>query len=414
MPSYSSWNGERCSGHKRLLTDILKTEFGFEGFLISDYNALDQLPGSRKDQIAASINAGMDMAMVPQSYAEFYKLLLELVQEGRVPQSRIDDAVLRILKVKFAMGLMDPKRNHLADRSLHKSFGSPDHRTVARQCVRESLVVLKNDKKLLPLKKGTKVHVAGAAADDIGIQCGGWTIAWQGKAGAITKGTTLLEGFKKSGLDITYSADGSGAAGATAAIAVIGEKPYAEMFGDRTDLKLPPADVELVTKLKSQGIPVTVVILSGRPLVIDDILDKADAIVAAWLPGTEGDGVADVLTGAFKPKGKLSYTWPSGKSTSFARSDPVLQSALPVRLRADILAGWIAVSSLPQPRDCPRLLSIRTPKHLPRPPAWRLPVAPPKWWLATRISGSTCGTRSWWTAISSISIMAEFRRHPRW
>src|ERR1044072_5262700 len=184
MPSYNSWNGVKASGSKRLLTEILKQEMGFEGFLISDYNALEQLPGDSKSQIELSINAGMDMVMVPQRYREFFNNLRDLVKEGRVPMSRIDDAVRRILRVKFALGLMDKNRNHLADRSLQKSFGSAEQRQVARECVRESLVLLKNDKKALPVSKGlTRVHVAGKNADDIGNQCGGWTIACQGQSG---------------------------------------------------------------------------------------------------------------------------------------------------------------------------------------------------------------------------------------
>ena len=326
MPSYSSWNGVKCSGHKHLLTDILKNELGFEGFLISDYNALDDLPGRNfKEQIALSINAGMDMVMIPERYGQFYLLLLELAKEGTVPMSRIDDAVTRILRVKYAMGMMSPKASLLADRKLHKTFGSPEHRAVARQCVRQSLVLLKNDNRTLPLKKGAgRIHVAGRLQDDIGSQCGGWTITWQGKAGATTQGTTFLTAVRKAvgGGEVTTSVDGNGASGARVGIAVIGETPYAEMVGDRTDLRLSREDVAVVENMKRAGIPVVAVIYSGRPVVIDDILGKADAIVAAWLPGTEGDGVTDVLFGDPKPGGKLSYTWPKGESSSFHLGDP--------------------------------------------------------------------------------------------
>ena len=331
MPSYNSWNGVRCSASHRLLTEILKQELGFDGFLISDYNALDEIPGTRKQQIAISINAGMDMVMVPERYPEFFNTLRELVQEGTVPMSRIDDAAARILRVKFAMGLMNPKRSFLADRSLHKTFGSPERRKVARQCVRESLVLLKNERQVFPLAKSGRIHVAGKCADDIGNQCGGWTIFWQGKSGDITKGTTILAGIRNvaPGAQVNYSLDGSGAEGAGVAIAVIGERPYAEMQGDRTDLRLAAEDVAVVDRLKSAGIPVVAVIVSGRPLLIDSILEKADAIVAAWLPGTEGDGVADVLFGDYKPTGKLSFTWPRGDSTSLERSDPGYKTLFP-------------------------------------------------------------------------------------
>jgi beta-glucosidase len=314
MPSYNSWNGEKVSGSKRLLTDILKTELGFEGFLISDYNALDQLPGDRRAQVKLSINAGMDMVMVPEKFKEFYEALKDLAQKGEIPMSRIDDAVLRILRVKYAMGLMDAKRSPLADRSLHARFGSPAHREVARRAVRESLVLLKNDRKALPLSKTAKrILVAGSNADDIGNQTGGWTIQWQGKSGPnTTGGTTILAAIKAAakGAEVTYSKDGSGAAGADVGVVVVGETPYAEFFGDRTDLSLSKDDQAAIAKVKSAGIPVVVVVVSGRPMILGEAATQAEAIVAAWLPGTEGQGVADVLFGDYKPTGKLSFTWP--------------------------------------------------------------------------------------------------------
>jgi beta-glucosidase len=246
MVSYSRWNGERLSGDKHLLTDVLKDELGFEGFLISDYNALDQLPGDRRAQVKLSINAGMDMVMVPERYKEFYAALQDLAEKGEVPMSRIDDAVLRILRVKFAMGLMDPGQSVLADRSLQARFGSPEHRAVARRAVRESIVLLKNENKALPLARTAKrIFVAGKNADDIGSQCGGWTIDWQGKAGPITPGgTTILAAIKAAapGAQVSYAADGSGAAGADVGVVVVGERPYAEAAGDRVDLALDPED----------------------------------------------------------------------------------------------------------------------------------------------------------------------------
>ena len=314
MPSYNSWNGEKASGSKRLLTDILKTELGFEGFLISDYNALDQLPGDRRAQVKQSVNAGMDMVMVPEKYKEFYAALKDLAEKGEVPMARVDDAVLRILRVKIAMGLMDPARSSLADRSLQARFGSPAHREVARRAVRQSLVLLKNEKNTLPLSKTAKrIVVAGKNADDIGNQCGGWTIDWQGKSGPIVPGgTTILAALKAAakGGEVTLSADGTGAMGADVAVVVVGEKPYAEFFGDREDLALDKDDLAAIANVKKAGIPVVVVVVSGRPLILGDALGQADAVVAAWLPGTEGQGVADVLFGDYKPTGKLSFTWP--------------------------------------------------------------------------------------------------------
>jgi beta-glucosidase len=315
MPSYSSWNGAKLSGDKYLLTDVLKGELGFEGFLISDYNAIDQINKDYKESVAASINAGMDMVMVPSHYKEFIRDLKELVQEGRVPMERIDDAVTRILRVKAALGLLDKGRSPLADRNLQKSFGSPEHREVAREAVRKSLVLLKNDDQTLPLsKKLARIHVAGKSADDIGNQCGGWTIEWQGKSGNVTTGgTTVLTAIKHAvseGTQVTFSKDGTGAEGASVGIVVIGETPYAEGVGDSGDLALAKEDVEAIRTMKSAGIPVVVILFSGRPLIISDVFDQASAFVAAWLPGTEGDGVTDVLFGDYKPTGKLSFTWP--------------------------------------------------------------------------------------------------------
>jgi beta-glucosidase len=315
MPSYSSWNGIKVSGIKRLLTDILKQELGFEGFLISDYAAVDQIANDYKSAIEQSINAGMDMVMVPRKYDEFFSLLRELVKEGKVPMTRIDDAVTRILRVKFAMGLMNQSRSPLADRSLHKIFGSAEHRELARDCVRQSLVLLKNEKKILPLPKtSARIHVGGKNADDIGNQCGGWTIEWQGKSGDVTPGgTTILKAIQNTvspATKVTFSKDGAGAGGASVGIVVIGETPYAEGVGDRDDLALGEEDVTAIHNMKQAGIPVVVVLLSGRPMIINRVLQQCDAFVAAWLPGTEGQGVADVLFGDYKPTGRLSISWP--------------------------------------------------------------------------------------------------------
>ena len=300
MPSYSSWNGVKCSASKHLLTDILKNELGFEGFLISDYNAIDQITPDYKQDIETAINAGIDMVMLTDRYAEYCGKLKELVNEGKVPMSRIDDAVTRILRVKFALGLMDAKRPPLADRSLWKSFGSAGHRALARQAVRETLVLLKNQKQMLPLsKKVARLHVAGVGADNLGMQCGGWTINWQGAmSNQIPGGTTILQAIKNTvskDTRVTYSRDGTGAEGADAAIVVIGEKPYAEFEGDSASLALAPENFQTLANVKKAGVPTAVILLIGRPVILGEILDQADALVAAWLPGSEGQGVADVV-----------------------------------------------------------------------------------------------------------------------
>lgn len=309
MPSFSSWNGVKCSGNRRLLTEILKGELGFKGFLISDWEAINQLPGSYADQIAASINAGMDMVMVPIRYAEFFDTLKQLVQSGRIPMSRIDDAVTRILTVKARLGLLNPGyKPDPAPKEL-ASFGSKAHREVARRAVRESLVLLKNERAALPLsKKARRIHVAGKNADDLGNQCGGWTLSWQGQSGAVAGGTSIRKAIE-SQATVTYSLDGKGAEGADASVVVIGEKPYAEFMGDVETPLLDPADVAAVKNARQAGAPVIVIVVSGRPLPLDAISSDADAIVAAWLPGTEGAGVADVLFGDFPFKGKLAIQW---------------------------------------------------------------------------------------------------------
>ncbi len=318
MVSYNSWNGEKLHGQKYLLTDVLKGELGFKGFLVSDWQGIDQLDKDYKNAIEKSINAGLDMAMIPNApgqnnnYVEFITFLKELVNENKIPLSRIDDAVQRILKVKFELGLFD---NPMTDKNLTAKVGSKEHREVARDAVRQSLVILKNEDKVLPLSKEMKrIHVTGKSADDIGNQCGGWTIIWQSKSGnVINGGTTILQAIKNtvsSSTKVTTSTDGSGAEGADVCVVVVGETPYAEMFGDREDLSLAKEDVDAIEKAKASGVPVVVILLSGRPMLIEPSLNSSKAFIVAWLPGTEGQGVADVLFGDFKPVGKLPHSWP--------------------------------------------------------------------------------------------------------
>ncbi|PKL82425.1 MAG: beta-glucosidase [Ignavibacteriae bacterium HGW-Ignavibacteriae-3] len=318
MVSYNSWNGEKLHGHKYLLTDVLKGELGFKGFLVSDWQGIDQLGEDYKSDIEKSINAGLDMIMIPNApgqknnYVDFITKLNELVKENKVPLSRIDDAVSRILKVKYELGLFE---NALTDKNLTSLVGSKQNRGIARDAVRQSLVLLKNENKVLPVSKDLKsIHVAGKSADDIGNQCGGWTIIWQGKSGnVISGGTTILQAIKNTvsaGTKVTTSADGSGADGADVCVVVVGELPYAEMFGDREDLALSKEDADAIAKAKSAGVPVVVILISGRPMLIEPSLKLSDAFIAGWLPGTEGQGIADVLFGDYKPVGKLPHSWP--------------------------------------------------------------------------------------------------------
>ena len=312
MASYSSWNGQPMHGNRHLLTDVLKGELGFGGFVVSDWAAIDKMSPDYAADVEASINAGIDMIMVPtpvDRVREFQQKLKALVASGRVTQARIDDAVRRILKQKVRFGLWE---RPFTDRALTAEIGSPAHRAVARDAVRKSLVVLKNEGGVLPLAKSGRVHLAGFRADDMGVQCGGWSVGWRGHRGAVTPGTTIRQGLTEAvgAGRLDFSKDGAGAERADVVVVVVGEDPYAEGGGDRADLALNKEDRALVETVKRTGKPMVVVLLSGRPLILGDLVDSAKAIVAAWLPGTEGSGVADVLTGAFRPTGKLSCSWP--------------------------------------------------------------------------------------------------------
>ncbi len=324
MPSYSKINGTYMHMNNDLLNGLLKKELGFSGFVISDWAALERMVGHPADSldgykknIISCINAGVDMVMVPgavphgnQSYNNFIKLLIEAIKEGAISESRINDAVARILKIKFEMGLFE---NPLTDRSLLNKVGSKEHRSIARNAVKQSLVMLKNNG-VLPISKDLgQIHVAGKNADDLGNQCGGWTISWQGESGPLTKGTTIYEAIQvaaSSFTNVTYSKDGSGAKGANVGIVVVGETPYSEMQGDKESLYLDKKDLKAIENIQKAGVPVVVVIVSGRPLIIEDQVDKWDGLIAAWLPGSEGKGVTDVLFGDYNPTGRLSVSWP--------------------------------------------------------------------------------------------------------
>ena len=319
MPSYSQINSEYMHMNNDLLNGLLKKELDFKGFVVSDWQGLERMVGhdDYKTNIIAGINAGIDMVMVPgaekyggQTYTSFINLLIESVKEGSVSENRINDAVARILKIKFKMGLFE---RPYSDKSLLSKVGSKEHRNIAREAVKQSLVVLKNDG-VLPLSKDLgHIHVAGKNADNLGNQCGGWTISWQGESGPITKGTTIYEAIQvavNSVTNVTYSKNGSGAKGADVGLVVIGETPYAEMEGDRESLVLDKEDLAAIDRIKKAGVPVVVIIVSGRPLIIADELDKWAGLIAAWLPGSEGKGVADVIFGDYNPTGRLSVSWP--------------------------------------------------------------------------------------------------------
>ncbi|MFO8145140.1 MAG: glycoside hydrolase family 3 protein [Candidatus Syntrophosphaera sp.] len=381
MVSLSSWHGVKCHGHKYLITDILKRELGFEGFVISDWDGIDYLSEDYGEAVEMSLNAGLDMFMVTSRWKEFIALVKASVQNGRIPMQRLDDAVRRILRVKFTFGLFEKPRPAQRKLSLdHSSFGSPEHREVAREAVRKSLVLLKNEGNILPLDKNARILVTGKNAHNRGHQCGGFTVAWQGvndkmppesgiyeqadhekprdpaenKAHSwdslIVGGTSIWEGIKAVAPNAVLSEDGSDADPALhdLAIVVIGEVPYAEMLGDirvaglakglnigpgSTSDEIPPddeiptmkkgpygthlylhelhpEDIATIKNVTSRGIPVVAIMICGRPLVVEQELESSKAFVVAWFPGSEGQGVADVIFGDHPVQGKLSFSWP--------------------------------------------------------------------------------------------------------
>lgn len=328
MASYSSWNGEKLHSQSYLINDVLKGELGFEGFVVSDWAAIDEISNDYKTNIEKSINAGIDMVMIPygpasqgqlnkkgklkNTYNDFLSNLKVLVEEGKISQNRINDAVRRILTAKFKLDLFNKTKTNF---ELLKEIGSQEHREISRECVQQSLVLLKNENNILPISKKIKnLHVTGRGADNIGMQCGGWTIAWQGANGNVISGGTTILSAVKNMVDhntvVTTSTDGSGCENADLVLVVIGEDPYAEMHGDKKNLSLTNEDIKVIEKVKSEGKPMVVIILSGRPVIINSVLESANAVVAAWLPGTEGQGIADVLFGDVNFTGKLSFTWP--------------------------------------------------------------------------------------------------------
>lgn len=313
MASYSSWNGEKLHGSKTLLTGLLKGELGFQGFVVSDWGGMDQVDRDYYQAVVRSVNAGVDMNMVPQKGREFIQAMKKAVDRQDIPMSRIDDAVSRILRVKFQLGLFEAP---LANRALAARVRSPEHLALARQAAARSQVLLKNDGRLLPLQPtAKKIYVAGYAADDMGMQCGGWTIQWQGKSGDITAGTTLLQAIKNQapGAEVIFDEFGEfdNPDRSTTCVLVLGEVPYAEGRGDTAELVLDSDNLDIWQQVKQRFDHVVLVLYSGRPVILDDLATGCDAILAAWLPGSEAAGVADVLFGAVKPSGKLPFAWPA-------------------------------------------------------------------------------------------------------
>jgi len=362
MASLNSWNGLKCHEHRYLLTDILKDELGFRGFIVSDWDGIDCLAEDFGKAVELGLNSGMDMFMVTEKWEEFIQHTKTLVNSGRIPKKRIEDAVRRILRVKFEFGLFDKPRP--AERKLSKQteiFGSKEHRDVALEAVRKSLVMLKNDDALLPLEKSTRILVAGKNANNRGHQCGGFTVNWQGAISneEIVGGQSIWEGIQTLAPSAVLSDNLEGNEANPdqhdVAIVVIGETPYAEMLGDirvpgllqeystfpnSTPIPLDdsevaevyasnlylhemhPEDIATINNITSRGVPVVAVMLGGRPLVVEKELEASSAFVMAWLPGSEGHGVADVLFGDFDIQGKLSFSWPKYDNENWNVGDP--------------------------------------------------------------------------------------------
>ena len=323
MASFSGWNGVKHHGNASLLTDVLKVRMGFEGLVVGDWNGHGQIPGCTNTSCAAALSAGIDLFMAPESWKGLFDSLVADVRAGKVPMARLDDAVRRNLRVKAKLGLLDDARGRAPDVAM---VGAPQHLALAREAVAKSLVLLKNQGSVLPIKPGARVLVAGDGADNLGKQAGGWTITWQGTGTTpadFPNGRSIFAGIadavRAAGGTATLSRDGTFAERPDVAVVVYGEDPYAEFQGDVPTLDYQPsgaADLALLRKLKAAGIPVVSVFLSGRPMWTNPEINASDAFVAAWLPGSQGDGVADVLVAGRngKPKrdftGKLSFSWP--------------------------------------------------------------------------------------------------------
>jgi len=338
MASFNSWNGTKLHGHKYLMTDILKGRMGFDGFVVSDWNGHMQVPGCTVTQCADAINAGLDLVMVPSDWKEMLANTIAAVEQGGIPMARLDDAVTRILRVKLRAGLFDAgpvlARPHVGDLAL---LGHAEHRAVAREAVRKSLVLLKNNNAVLPIAPSANILVAGDAADNIGKQAGGWTLSWQGTGNTnadFPGASSIYDGIKAAAFEAGgvahLSVDGhwndatfANGENPDVAVVVYGEDPYAEWHGDITHIEYQHGakkDLALLKRLKEQGVPVVSVFITGRPLWVNKELNASDAFVVAWLPGSEGEGVADVLMQTLNGEvnndfsGKLSFSWPKSVS----------------------------------------------------------------------------------------------------
>jgi beta-glucosidase len=310
MASYSSWNGVKVHGHHRSLTGLLKSELGFPGFVVSDWMGIDQLDADYRRSVVAAINAGIDMVMVPIDYRRFIAVMEDAVADGDIPRARIDDAVRRILVAKAGLGL---DRGDPGEVPALSVVGAREHRKLAAGAARRSAVLLENRRGLPVPPETDSIEIAGRAADDVGLQCGGWTVGWQGGIGAITPGTTLVEAFRQTfDGDVVYEARGHLPGGTSGGIGVVcvAEPPYAEGPGDRAVPTVSDDDRTVFARMRERCDTLILVIYSGRPVLVSDLMDQADAVVAAWLPGTEATELPGLLFGNYQFEGVLPQPWP--------------------------------------------------------------------------------------------------------
>ncbi len=322
MASFNSINGRKMHGNKALLTDVLRGDMGFDGLVVGDWNGHGQIKGCTVTDCPQSLMAGLDIYMVPDEWKPLMDSLIAQVKDGTIPMARIDEAVTRVLKVKYRAGLIGENAKRPSERGVAGQYdllASPEHRALAREAVAKSQVILKNSG-LLPLAAGANVLVAGPSADNVGLASGGWTLEWQGMTesndelfpNASTIWDGIREGVEAGGGSATLSPDGSFDTKPDVAVVVFGERPYAEFAGDQPDMVFRDEEgLKLLKGFKEQGIPTVAVFLSGRPMWMNREMNAADAFVASWLPGSEGAGVGDILTGKVQPSGKLSFSWPA-------------------------------------------------------------------------------------------------------
>ncbi|MBQ4821320.1 glycoside hydrolase family 3 protein [Aquimarina sp. MMG016] len=357
MASFSSWQNRKLHGDKELLTDVLKGRLGFNGFVVGDWNGHGQVLGCTNTDCPQSLNAGVDMYMAPDSWKGLYESTLKHVKNGTIPMSRLNDAVRRILRVKIASGIFTKgapsTRKNAGDASL---LGLPENRDIARQAVRESMVLLKNNNRTLPIDPKKTILVIGDGADSISKSCGGWTLSWQGKGHTndeFPNGDSILDGIKKAvdsaGGKVIYSATGDTGIAADVVIAIYGEDPYAEFQGDRENLDFIPNgfDVNKLAEFQSKDIPVVSVFLSGRPLWCNPEINQSDAFIAAWLPGSEGGGISDLLfqsDPSFDFTGRLSFSWPTNAVVS-EDNEPLFKLGYGLSYDSDVTVNQLSENS---------------------------------------------------------------------